>query len=126
MTFSTRFLLAAAALLAAGRTTVAAPEGAPVYAKGENGFDTFRIPALCVTAKGALLAFAERSPRLTAERQEELAALLPHLARSEAGPQGAARLSCQRSARCSRNAASRSGGCSRASASALSCAASSS
>ncbi len=60
MTLSTRFLLAAAVLLAAGcRTTVAAPEGAPVYAKGENGFDTFRIPALCVTAKGALLAFAE-------------------------------------------------------------------
>lgn len=40
----------------------------------------------------ALLAFAERSPRLTAERQEELAALLPHMARSEDGPQGAARL----------------------------------
>ena len=61
MTLSTRFLLAAAVLLAAGcRTTVAAPEGAPVYAKGENGFDTFRIPALCVTAKGTLLALCEK------------------------------------------------------------------
>ncbi|MEN3109737.1 RDD family protein [Uliginosibacterium paludis] len=40
----------------------------------------------------ALLAFAERAPALTPARQEELAALLPHLARAPSGPQGAARL----------------------------------
>lgn len=40
----------------------------------------------------ALLGFAERAGSLTAERQEELAALIPALSRSEHGPQGAARL----------------------------------
>lgn len=40
----------------------------------------------------ALLAFAERAPRLTPARQEELADLLPHLSDSPSGPQGAARL----------------------------------
>jgi uncharacterized RDD family membrane protein YckC len=40
----------------------------------------------------ALLAFAERAPSLTPARQEELAALLPHLAVSQQAPRGAARL----------------------------------
>ncbi len=40
----------------------------------------------------ALLAFAERAPALTPARQEELAALLPHLANASSGPRGAARL----------------------------------
>lgn len=40
----------------------------------------------------ALLAFAERAASLTPARQEELAELLPHLAHSDTGPQGAARL----------------------------------
>ncbi|PAT00475.1 MAG: hypothetical protein BSR46_02750 [Candidatus Dactylopiibacterium carminicum] len=43
-------------------------------------------------AQRAILAFAERAPRLTPERQEELAALLPTLAHGAQPPQGAARL----------------------------------
>ena len=40
----------------------------------------------------ALVAFAERADSLTPARQEELAAMLPHLAHASAGPNGAARL----------------------------------
>lgn len=48
--------------------------------------------ALDRSSQRALLDFAERAGSLTTERQEELAALLPWLARAEHGPQGAARL----------------------------------
>jgi hypothetical protein len=40
----------------------------------------------------ALVAFAERADSLTPARQEELAAMLPHLAHASTGPGGAARL----------------------------------
>ncbi|MBK9615837.1 MAG: RDD family protein [Uliginosibacterium sp.] len=40
----------------------------------------------------ALVAFAERADSLTPARQEELAALLPHLALAASGPRGAGRL----------------------------------
>lgn len=40
----------------------------------------------------ALVAYAERAALLTTARLEELASLVPHLARSESGPQGMARL----------------------------------
>jgi len=35
------------------------PAQAPVFARGEGGYHTYRIPSLIVTAKGTLLAFAE-------------------------------------------------------------------
>lgn len=40
----------------------------------------------------ALVAFAERARSLTPARREELATLVPHLARAETGPQGVPRL----------------------------------
>lgn len=35
------------------------PVGEPLYISGQDGYDTFRIPALAVTTKGTVLAFCE-------------------------------------------------------------------
>jgi lipase chaperone LimK len=41
--------------------------------------------ALSAEEKAAIVAFAERAPQLTPERQQELADLLPRLTRSQGG-----------------------------------------
>src|SRR5262249_44159803 len=35
------------------------PEQAPLFVSGQDGYHTYRIPSLVVTAKGTLLAFCE-------------------------------------------------------------------
>src|SRR5438105_3944969 len=57
---SLRRLLAVALLLAgAVPARTAEPEQAPVFVSGRDGYHTYRIPSLLVTAKGTLLAFCE-------------------------------------------------------------------
>jgi len=51
-------LLAGALLLSSGRRA-AEPVVTDVFIAGENGYHTYRIPAIVVTRSGALLAFAE-------------------------------------------------------------------
>lgn len=60
----------------------AVPEAMPVVPDSVLNCDT----------QLAILAFAERVPFLTADRQRELARLVPFLARSESGVQGVPRL----------------------------------
>jgi sialidase-1 len=57
-----RTALAAALLLCAGSLAMAAepaPSLVKVFEAGQGGYDTYRIPAIIVTQKGALLAFCE-------------------------------------------------------------------
>lgn len=52
--------LSAALLFALGMEVRAAePVQKPLYMKGVDGYDTYRIPVLAVTAQGTVLAFAE-------------------------------------------------------------------
>jgi len=46
-------------LLSAGAASNVLPAGNPLYVSGEDGYDTYRIPALLVTKSGTLLAFCE-------------------------------------------------------------------
>ena len=46
-------------LLLADAVSAEPPRETPVYVSGEEGYHTFRIPALVVTTKGTLLAFCE-------------------------------------------------------------------
>ena len=39
--------------------SIAEPIGTPLYTQGDNGFHTYRIPALAVTKQGTVLAFCE-------------------------------------------------------------------
>lgn len=51
--------LAAACALVAAASAAAAPPLVPIFAAGDFGVPQYRIPALVVTGKGTLLAFAE-------------------------------------------------------------------
>ena len=52
-------LFLAAVLALVCQTVVAQISRTLIYSKGENGFNTYRIPAIVQTNKGTLLAFAE-------------------------------------------------------------------
>jgi sialidase-1 len=43
----------------AAETSAESPAQTPVFVGGEGGYDTYRIPALAISAKGTLLAFCE-------------------------------------------------------------------
>lgn len=62
MTMATRVLymnLLAALIGAIAYAGVPEPVQTPVYIAGEDGYDTYRIPAVVTTAKGTVLAFCE-------------------------------------------------------------------
>ena len=42
-----------------GRLSAAEISGEPIFVSGQNGYDTYRIPALTVTSQGTVLAFCE-------------------------------------------------------------------
>jgi len=52
-------LATAVLLLAAAPALATEPEQAAVFVSGREGYHTYRIPSLLVTAKGTLLAFCE-------------------------------------------------------------------
>lgn len=52
-------MAAAALLLTLTAQAAPAPEHVPVFTRGQDGYHTYRIPALCVAADGTVLAFCE-------------------------------------------------------------------
>lgn len=82
--------------IAAGTLVVYRPQAPAMPAAPPPGLDIerVRLPAEGIDRESlrAILAFDERARALTAERQEELAALLPEFALAPEGPQGARRL----------------------------------